>query len=165
MILGMTLAAFTTLHVVLSLIGIFAGLIVLIGMLVPKPNAAWTAIFLLTTVLTSVTGFMLPAAAVLPSHIFGVVSLIALAVAIVGLYVLRLAGRWRWIYVVGALVALYLNVFVVIVQAFQKLEILQPFAPTQSEPPFLIAQLVALIIFLTLGFLAVRRFHPAPRGA
>jgi hypothetical protein len=117
-------------------------------------------------VLTSVTGFFFPFVALGPPHIFGLISLPILATAIVGLYVYRLTGPWRPIYVVGALIALYLNVVVAVVQAFQKLSFLQPLAPTQSEPPFLITQLVVLGAFVVLGFLAVRRFHPArPVGA
>jgi hypothetical protein len=119
-----------------------------------------TAVFLITTVLTSVTGFLFPFHRLLPSHVFGIISLVVLVPALAGVYGFGLVGSWRWIYVVTALIALYLNVFVGVVQAFQKLSFLQPFAPTQSEPPFLVAQLLVLAIFLVLGFLAVRRFHP-----
>jgi hypothetical protein len=161
MILGMSLSTFTTLHVILSLIGIVAGLVVAWGMLAGKPLPALTALFLATTVLTSVTGFFFPFQKLQPAHIFGIVSLPLLAAALVALYGFHLSGGWRWIYVVGALVALYLNVFVGVVQAFQKLAFLQPLAPTQSEAPFLVAQIAVLAIFLVLGFLAVRRFHPA----
>jgi hypothetical protein len=156
----MSLSAFTTLHVVLSLIGIVAGVVVLFGMLGARRLSVLTAIFLLTTVLTSVTGFLFPFHKLLPSHVFGIISLIVLGLALVALYGFGLNGSWRWIYVIGAVIALYLNVFVGIVQAFQKLAPLQPLAPTQSEAPFLIAQLAALGLFLLLGFLAVRRFHP-----
>ena len=161
--LGLSLSAFTTLHVVLSLIGIVAGLVVALGMLGGKRLPVLTAVFLVTTVLTSVTGFLFPFHQLLPSHVFGIISLVVLVPALAGVYGFRLAGAWRWIYVVTALIALYLNVFVGVVQAFQKLAFLQPFAPTQSEPPFLVAQLVVLAIFLLLGFLAVRKFHPQPR--
>jgi hypothetical protein len=160
MILGMSTSSFTLVHVVLSLIGIFSGLIVLFAMLGGKRLDGWTALFLATTVLTSVTGFFFPRSQVLPSHIVGVISLIVLAAAIVALYVYRLAGSWRWIYVAGAVLALYLNIFVGIVQAFQKLPFLQPLAPTQSEPPFLVTQLVVLAIFILLGVMGVKRFHP-----
>ena len=163
MMLGLSLSAFTTLHVVLSLIGIVAGLVVALGMLGGKRLPVLTAVFLITTVLTSVTGFLFPFHQLLPSHVFGIISLIVLVPALAGVYGFRLAGAWRWIYVATALIALYLNVFVGVVQAFQKLAFLQPFAPTQSEPPFLVAQLVVLAIFLVLGFLGVRRFHPEPR--
>ena len=119
-----------------------------------------TALFLVTTVMTSVTGFLYPIATLLPSHIVGIISLAVLAAAIAGLYAFRLGGSWRWVYVVGAVASLYLNVFVGVVQGFQKLSFLQPLAPTQSEPPFIIAQTAVLLIFVVLGFLAVRRFHP-----
>jgi len=125
-----------------------------------KAYPVFTALFLLTTVLTSVTGYFFPSAAVMPSHIVGGISLVALAIAIVAIGVFRLRGNWRWIYVVTAVLSLYLNVFVGVVQAFQKLSFLQPLAPTQSEPPFLIAQIAVLVIFIGLGFIAFRRFHP-----
>jgi ABC-type Na+ efflux pump permease subunit len=111
-------------------------------------------------VLTSVTGFFFPFDKILPSHIVGVISLVVLAIAILALYALHLAGPWRWIYVVSAVLALYLNVFVGVVQAFQKLPFLASLAPTQSEPPFLIAQAIVLVIFVVLGVVAVRSFHP-----
>src|SRR4030095_12073375 len=116
MILGMSIAAFTALHVVLSLIGILAGFVVVAGMLASKPVNGWTAIFLATTVLTSVTGFLFPVDKVLPSHIVGVVSLVFLAIAIVAFYGYHLARSWRWIYVVAAMISLYLNVFVLVAQ-------------------------------------------------
>jgi hypothetical protein len=160
MILGMSTYAFTLLHVVISLIGIVTGSIVLFGMLAGKRLDVWTAIFLATTVLTSVTGFLFPIARIGPPHIVGVISLVALAIAILALYVYRLEGAWRWIYVVTAVLSLYLNVFVGVVQAFQKLSFLEPLAPTQSEPPFLIAQATVLGIFVLLGVLASSRFRP-----
>jgi hypothetical protein len=142
-------------------VGIFVGLVVVFGMFSPKKLDGWTALFLATTVLTSVTGFFFPFDKILPSHIVGIISLVVLAIAIVALYALHLAGPWRWIYVVSAVLALYLNVFVGIVQAFQKLPLLASLAPTQSEPPFLIAQAVVLVIFVVLGIVAVRSFHPS----
>jgi hypothetical protein len=160
MILGMSLSTFTTVHVILSLIAIVAGLVVAWGMLYGKRLPVLTAVFLATTILTSATGFLFPFSKLLPSHVFGIVSLVALAAALVALYGLDLAGPWRWVYVTGALLALYLNVFVGIVQAFQKLAFLQPLAPTQQEAPFLVAQMAALAIFLAVGFFAVSRFHP-----
>jgi len=160
MILGMSASTFTLVHVVLSLAGIFAGLVVLFGMFGSKRLEGWTALFLATTVLTSVTGFFFPTDRVLPSHIVGIISLVFLAAAILALYVYRLATSWRWIYVVGAIVGLYLNVFVGVVQAFQKVPLLASLAPTQSEPPFLIAQSVVLVIFIVLAIVAVRSFHP-----
>jgi hypothetical protein len=160
MILGMSVSTFTTLHVIISLIGIASGFIVLYGLFSVKKLAAWTALFLATTVLTSVTGFFFPATAVLPSHIVGVISLVVLAIAIFALYGRHLAGAWRWIYVVTAVIALYLNTFVGVVQAFQKLAFLKPLAPTQSEPPFLVAQIAVLAIFVLAGILTVRKYHP-----
>jgi len=140
--------------------GIFAGLVAVFGMFASKKLDGWTALFLATTVLTSVTGFFFPFDHILPSHIVGIISLVVLAIAILALYALHLAGPWRWIYVVSAVMALYLNVFVGVVQAFQKFSLLASRAPTQAEPPFLIAQSVVLVIFLGLGFVAVRSFHP-----
>jgi hypothetical protein len=160
MILGMSISTFTTLHVIISLIGIASGFIVLYGLFTGKRLPAWTALFLLTTVLTSVTGFFFPLTSITPALIVGVISLVVLAAAIYALYVGRLASRWRWVYVVTALTALYLNVFVGIVQAFQKLPFLTKLAPTQSELPFLIAQVAVLAIFVLSGIWTVRRYHP-----
>lgn len=160
MILGMSLSTFTTFHVVLSLVGIAAGLIVLLGMLRSDKMPGLTAVFLATTVLTSVTGYFFPFFGILPSHIVGAISLVVLAIALYALYSGQLAGRWRWIYVVTAVISLYLNVFVAVAQAFQKIAPLRALAPTQAEPPFVIAQCVVLLIFITLGVLAVKHFHP-----
>jgi MFS family permease len=161
MIFGMSLAVFTAMHVVISLIGIVAGLIAVVGILSAMRLPGWTALFLAATVLTSVTGFFFPVAHVLPSHIVGVISLLVLAVTIVALYVKRFAGSWRWIYVTGTVLALYLNVFVGVIQAFLKIPILNRLAPTQSEGPFIIAQLMVMALFVVLGVLAVRKFRPA----
>jgi hypothetical protein len=161
MILGLSLSAFTTLHVVISLLAIAAGFIVAAQMIGGRKSEAWTALFLATTILTSVTGFMIPAKTFTPAHAFGVISLVLLALAVAGWYRRRLAGAWRWIYVVSAIVSLYLNVFVAIVQAFQKLPPLNALAPTGTEAPFLIAELIALIAFIWIGIRATRRFHPA----
>jgi phosphoglycerol transferase MdoB-like AlkP superfamily enzyme len=162
MIAGLSIENFTILHTAISLIGIVGGLIVLAGMLRARRLPGWTALFLVTTVLTSVTGFMFPISGLTPAIVFGVISIVILAIALVALYVKHLSAAWRWIYVTTALAALYLNVFVLIVQSFQKVPALQKLAPTQSEPPFLIAQGVVLIAFLILGTLAARRFRPAP---
>ena len=164
MILGLSTSTFTLLHVVLSLIGILSGLIVLVGMLGAKRRPGWTLLFLATTIATSVTVFF-PSDGFGPSHIIGVLSLVVLAVALLARYVTRLAGASRWIYVAAALLALYLNVFVGIVQAFQKLAVLQALAPTQSEPPFLYTQLAVLAIFVVLAIIALVRFRPAPPQA
>ena len=160
MIFGLSLSGFTTLHVILSLIGIVAGVVVAFGMLGARRLPGWTALFLLTTVLTSVTGFMFPFTRLLPSHVFGIISLIALAVAVLAYYVFHLEGLWRWLYILSAMLALYLNAFVGVVQAFQKLAFLAPLAPTQSELPFVVAQLALLVLCLALGGLALRSFHP-----
>jgi hypothetical protein len=160
MILGMSTSAFTTLHVIISLIGILTGLVVAYEMLKGKDSSTWTAVFLATTVLTSVTGFFFPFTAFKPPHIFGVISLAVLAVALAAIYLYRLAGAWRWIYVSSTLFALYLNVFVGVVQAFQKVAPLSRLAPTQTEAPFLIAQAIVAALFVWIGVVAVRRFYP-----
>ena len=165
MILGMSLATFTLVHVILSLIGIFTGAVVLIGMLNSNRRSGLTAVFLATTVLTSATGFLFPFDKLLPSHIVGIISLVVLAIAILALYVYRLAGSWRWIYVGSAVLSLYLNVFVAVVQAFLKIPFLNDLAPTQKEPPFAIAQAAVLLVFIVLGILAVRWFRPRIQGA
>ena len=162
MIIGLSIENFTILHVVISLIAIVSGLIVLVGMLGARRLPGWTALFLATTVLTSVTGFMFPISALTPGIVFGLISLVVLAIALVALYVKQLSGAWRWIYVTTGLIALYLNVFVLIVQSFQKVPALQRLAPTQSDPPFQAVQGVVLVAFLVLGTLAARRFRPAP---
>jgi hypothetical protein len=159
----MSTSTFTLVHVVLSLVGIAAGLVVLRGMLDSRRLEGWTALFLTTTVLTSVTGYFFPRDQILPSHIFGAVSLIALAIAIVALYGYRLARSWRWIYVGTAVLALYLNVFVAVVQAFLKIPFLNALAPTQDSPVFAAAQGVVLLVFVALGWLAVRSFRPGSK--
>lgn len=160
MILGMSLQTFTLLHVAISLIAIVTGFIVVIGMIEGKRLPAWTALFLLTTVLTSVTGFMFPFGGITPGIVIGALSSVSLVIALFSLYVRRLTRAWRWIYAVSAIAALYLNVFVSIAQAFQKIPFLGTLAPTQAEPPFLIIQAVALGIVIVLGVLAVVRFRP-----
>jgi len=152
MILGMT--ALTFVHVVLSLIGIFTGLVVTFGLLSGKRLDGWTGVFLLTTVLTSVTGFFFPFHQFLPSHAVGILSLIALAFAIFARYGRHLAGAWRRVYAVNAVIALYLNVFVLVAQLFDKVPALKVMAPTKSEPPFKVAQLVVLLLFVVLGVFA-----------
>ena len=160
MMLGLSFSTFTLLHVGLSLIGIATGIVVLFGMLNSEKYAGLTAVFLATTVLTSVTGFLYPFGTLLPSHVVGAISLVVLAVALLALYGRNLSGIWRTVYVVTATLALYLNVFVGVVQAFQKVGFLQMLAPTQSEAPFAIAQLAVLAVFGVLGFVAVKKFHP-----
>ena len=170
MILGMTLSTFTLVHVVISLIGIGSGLLVMYGLLIGKRLDGATAIFLASTVATSVTGFGFPFDHLLPSHKVGILSLLVLAVAIIARYVFHLAAPWRGIYVVSAvvalyLVALYLNVFVLAVQLFEKVPALRAMAPTQKEPPFLLAQLVILALFVGLTIIAAKRFRMAPVSA
>jgi hypothetical protein len=159
MIFGMSTATYTFWHVLISLVGIVSGLIVIFGFLTGKRLDNLNALFLVTTVATSVTGFGFPFDHLLPSHIVGILSLLILAVAIPARYMFRLAGAWRWIYVVGSATALYLNVFVLVVQAFEKVPALNALAPTQKEPPFLIAQLIVLALYVGLTTLAVKRFH------
>ena len=157
MIFGMT--TFTVVHVVLSLIGIVAGFVVVFGLLTAKRLDGWAAIFLATTVLTSVTGFMFPFHMFLPSHGVGIVSLIVLALAILARYAFHLAGGWRRTYAITAVIALYLNVFVLIVQLFEKVPALRALAPTQSEPAFKLTQVVVLALFFALAVLSSIRFR------
>jgi hypothetical protein len=156
------MATFTLLHVLISLAGIGTGFIVLYRLLAGRRLDGWTAIFLVTTVLTGLTGFLFPFKHLLPAHIVGAISLVVLALAIFGRYVRNLAGAWRWIYVVSAVLALYLNVFVAIVQAFLKVPALKAMAPKQTEPPFVLAQVVVMALFFLLGTVAVKKFHAGP---
>ncbi len=165
MILGMSTATYTFLHVLISLVGIGSGLVVMFGFLTGKRLDGLTAVFLSTTVLTSVSGFGFPFDHLLPAHIVGIISLVILAVAIPARYMFHLAGSWRWIYVIGATTALYLNVFVLVVQSFMKVPALKALAPTQTEPPFLVAQSIVLVVYLGLTVLATRRFHIEPARA
>ena len=150
---------FTKIHVLISLIGIATGVVVLIGLITGKRFNGWTAWFLVSTVATSVSGFLFPFHGVTPAIITGLISLLVLAVAIFARYFGRLVGAWRLIYVVTAMIALYLNVFVLIAQLFQKVPALNALAPTQTEPPFLVAQLSTLIIFVLLTIAAAIRFR------
>jgi hypothetical protein len=153
----MTTSTFTQVHVVLSLIGIGAGLIVMFGLLAGKLLDRWNTLFLVTTVATSVTGFGFPVDHLLPSHKVGIISLVILAVAIVARYGLHQAGAWRRIYVVCAAIALYLNVFVGVAQAFLKVPALTAMAPTQAERPFVVTQLVVLGLFIALTIVAAKK--------
>jgi hypothetical protein len=147
-------------HVILSLVGILSGLVVLYELLFGRPSGAWSAVFLATTILTSLTGFPLPPCGFDPPRAVGVLSLILLAFAVAGYYAFHLAGIWRLIYVGCAIAALYLNVFVLIVQGFMKVPFLHDLAPTQSEPPFAVTQGVVLLVFIALGVWAAIRSHP-----
>jgi hypothetical protein len=159
MILGMSTATFTLLHVLISLIGIGSGLIVMWGFLTNKRLSGLTAIFLLTTVLTSASGFAFRFEHLLPSHKIGILSLLILAIAILALYAFHLAGGWRKTYVITAMIALYLNVFVLVAQLFMKVAPLHALAPTGTEPPFLIAQVIVMLIFIWLTIRAVKGFR------
>ena len=160
MILGLSLPAFTLLHVVISLIAVGAGLTVLVAMARGDRLPGLTALFLATTFLTSATGFLFPPKPIGPPHIFGFATLAMMVPTLLGLYVFRLAGWWRLIYIGGAAFILYLNCVVTIVQFFQKFSFLKPLAPTQTEPPFLIAQAVLLATIVVLGVMAGIRYRP-----
>ena len=172
MILGLSTAAFTQLHVIISLIAIVTGIVVAWAMLSARLAPLMTTLFLVTTVLTSLTGFPFPTPAgtavvgsLDPPKIIGLMSLILLALACVALYGYKLAGAWRGTYVISALIALYFNCFVLVVQAFQKIEFFHALAPTQKEPPFAVAQLALLIVFVGLGIAAFRKFKPLVKSA
>jgi hypothetical protein len=160
MVLGMSLATFTLVHVLISVVGIASGLIVMERLLRNRALGLSNVIFLATTIATSATGFLFPFKAFGPPHAVGVISLVILAVALFALYAGNLIGAWRWIYVVTAVMALYFNVFVGVVQAFQKVGRLRMLAPTQTEPPFALAQGAVLVFFLIVGIAALRRFRP-----
>ena len=162
MVLGMSLATFTLLHVIISLIAIATGLVVMSGMLGSRPQPGLTAIFLLFTILTSVTGFLFPFTQLLPSHMIGILSLVLLAIACVALYVMKLSGPWRWIYVLTALISLYLNVFVLVIQSFLKIPALSAVAPGNppAGPVFAVVQGIVLLFFVLVIIGAWRRFKP-----
>jgi hypothetical protein len=165
MIFGMSTATYTFIHVLISLVGIGSGLIVMFGFLAGKRMNGMTGLFLLTTVLTSVTGFGFPMDhGFTPGDKLGVISLVILAIAIPARYIFQMRGAWRWVYVVTASIALYLNVFVLVVQLFEKVPAIKALAPTQKEAPFAIAQLTVLLIFVVLTIFAVRKFHPDSAG-
>jgi hypothetical protein len=155
----MVLTAFTAVHVVLSLVGILAGFVVVFGMLAAKRLDGWTALFLVTTAATSLTGFLFPFHKLLPPHEVGIVSVLVLALAAFARYGRQLEGGWRRTYVIAGVLALYLNVFVLIVQLFLKVPALHAMAPTQTEAPFMLVQLVVLVLFVVLGVLATVRFR------
>jgi hypothetical protein len=170
MILGMSLATFTMVHVIISLIGIASGIIVMFGLLGSNRMPGMTAIFLLFTILTSATGFLIPpllTEKLLPSHMIGILSLVLLAIACIALYAMKLSGPWRWIYVVTAMTSLYLNIFVLVIQSFLKIPALHALAPSvpPSEPPFAIIQGIVLVFFIIVIIGGVRRFRPIPTFA
>lgn len=165
MTLGMSLETFTLVHVIISLIAIVSGLIALFGMIAGKRLDAMNGLFLTTTVLTSVTGFGFPIHSVTPAVILGILSLVVLAIGLFARYARHLAGGWRRTYVITASIALYFNCFVLVVQSFMKVPALHALAPTQKEPPFAIAQLIVLVLFVVLTVVAARKFRSEAAGA
>ena len=162
MVLGVfSLSAYTILHVVICFIAIGTGFVVVFGMLAKKRLDGWTFWFLLFTALTNLTGFGFPFDHLLPSHFLGIFSMLATLVAILARYMFDMQGAWRRPYVIAATIALWTNMFALVAQSFGKIPALNALAPTQSEPPFLIAELVMLTVFVVLGVGAVRQFHPA----
>ena len=149
----------TQVHVVISLIGILSGLVVMIGLLSSNRRDSWTTLFLASTAATSLTGFLFPFHGVTPGIVLGIISLVVLVIAIFARYVGHLAGAWRWLYVISAMLALYLNMFVLIAQLFQKVPALRALAPAQSDLPFIITQTVLLVIFVVLTILSTIRFR------
>jgi len=164
MVLGMSLSTFTLIHVVISLIGILTGFVVIFGMFGSKRMNGMTALFLLTTTLTSLTGFCFPNEHITPGIKIGILSMVVLLIAVIARYAGRLRGASRWIYVVTATLAQYFNVFVLVAQGFRKIPALHSLAPTGTETPFAIAQGVVLLIFILLGIYAVKKFHPLTEG-
>jgi hypothetical protein len=165
MILGLSTPTFTLIHVIISLIGVVSGFIVLFGMFGSHRLPGWTALFLFTTLLTSVTGFLFPATKLTPAGTFGIISLVVMVPTLLALYAFHLRGLWRLIYVGGAVILLFLNSFVVIAQSFLKIPLIHPLAPTASEPPFLVAEGVLFAIFVVLGLTALIKFHPERHAA
>src|SRR5437773_7084576 len=160
----MSLRAYTVMHVVLSLVGIGSGCVITFGLFTGKRADRWTALFLTSTAATSATGFGFPRDHLLPSHVVGGISLLVLAAAIAARYTFHLARAWRRVYVIAAMTALYLNVFVLVVQLFRRVPALTALAPTQSEPPFALAQLFVLALFVALTAVAAIRFRNEPAG-
>jgi len=163
MILGMSLATFTLVHVIISLIAIVSGFIVMFGLLGSDHKPGMTAIFLLFTILTNATGFLFPFTALMPSYIIAAISLVLLAIACIALYGMKLSGAWRWIYIVTAMLSLYFNVFVLVIQCFLKIPALTALAPGNppSGPVFAVLQGIVLLFFIGVIIGAVRRFRPA----
>ena len=162
MVLGMSLSMFTTVHVIISLIGIVSGIIVMFGLLGSSRMPGLTAIFLLFTILTNATGFLFPFEKLLPSHIIAIISLVLLAIACIALYGMKLSGSWRWIYVLTAMISLYFNVFVLVIQSFLKIPALTALAPGNppSGPAFAVVQGIVLLFFVVVIIGAIRRYRP-----
>jgi len=154
-----------TLHVAICFIALLAGALALIALCRGRHPPTWAAILLVSTALISLTGFVLPSPPGTPTpdpaRIVGVIELVVVAIAAVGLYVYRLSRAWRAIYIVAIVLSVYLNAFVAVTQAFLKIGSLQAFAPTGKEPPFLVAQLLTLALFIVIGVTALRRFRGA----
>lgn len=161
----MILQIYTITHTLISLVAIFTGLVVLLGLLGGKRLDSWTKWFLITAVATTITGFFFPFHGFTPAIGLGIISLPFLALTIFARYPKHLAGPWRWIYVIGAVICLYFNLFVAVVQAFEKIPALHAMAPTQTEPPFKLTQLIVLLVSALLAIVAAIRFHPEPRVA
>ena len=159
----MILQIYTIIHTVISLVAIFTGLVVVLGMLGGKRLDGWTKWFLSTAVATTITGFFFPFHSFTPAIGLGIISLPFLALTIFARYQKHLAGPWRWIYVIGAVICLYFNLFVLVVQAFEKIPALHALAPTQTEPPFKFTQLIVLLVSVLLAIVAAIRFRPEPR--
>lgn len=155
------MATFTLVHVIISLVALASGFVVVGGMFTGRLFHGWTALFLATTIATNVTGFGFPFEKFLPSHGVAILSLILLAIAVYALFVKKLAGKWQLVYVITAVAALYFNAFVLVAQLLLRLPALHELAPTQSEPPFGITQLLVLLVFLYLGVLTAKKFKAA----
>jgi hypothetical protein len=155
----MILVAFTIFHVLISLVALASGVVVLYGLLTSNRLDGWTNLYIVTIVATSVTGFFFPVHHFMPSHGVGILSLMVLAITILARYRYHLAGGWRRAYAITAVIALYLNFFVLVAQMFGKIPALKALAPTQTEPPFLVTQLTVLIVFIVLGTRAATKFH------
>lgn len=161
----MVLRIYTIIHTLISLVAIFSGLVVLFAMLSGHRAKDWTKWFLIAAVATTLTGFFFPFHGVTPAIILGIITVPVLAITIFARYSRRLAGPWRWMYVIGAVMTLYFNLFVLVVQLFEKVPVLHAAAPTQTESPFKFTQLAVLVVSILLGIIAVIRFHPEPARA
>jgi hypothetical protein len=158
----MMLQIYTIIHTLISLVAIFTGLVVLFGMLAGRRCDGWTKWFLISAVATTMTGFFFPFHGLTPAFKLGIITVPILAITIYARYPKQLVGAWRWIYVIGAVMSLYFNLFVLVVQAFEKVPALHAIAPTQTEAPFKLTQLSVLLLFVLLGIVAVVRFRPEP---
>jgi hypothetical protein len=159
------LLAFTLFHTALSLIQFVSGFVVVFALMGSRDGGTWMPVYLASGIATSVTGFMFPVSGFLPSHAFGILSLALFAVILLARYKFHLAGAWRGIFVASLVLTVYLDAFVAIVQAFLKIPSLHALAPNGSEPPFAIAQAILLVLFIALGVIASRSYHPAAKPA